>query len=264
MILEKIAADTAERVKMQKRRIPLSQMRELAEKRGKETGFPFLKALRQPGLSVICEVKKASPSKGVIAPEFPYLQIAAEYEAAGAAAISVLTEPHFFLGSNDYLREIRQAVRIPLLRKDFTIDEYQIYEAKTLGADAVLLICSLLDEGQFASYLALAHSLGMDVLAEAHDCGEIQRALSAGANIIGVNNRNLRDFSIDVQNSICLRNMVPKDVIFVAESGIWSGEDTRILQEVGADAVLVGEALMKSPDKAAFLAELRGEQHEQN
>ena len=136
MILEKIAADTAERVKTQKRRIPLSQMRELAEKRGKETGFPFLKALRQPGLSVICEVKKASPSKGVIAPEFPYLQIAAEYEAAGATAISVLTEPHFFLGSNDYLREIRQAVRIPLLRKDFTIDEYQIYEAKTLGADA--------------------------------------------------------------------------------------------------------------------------------
>jgi indole-3-glycerol phosphate synthase len=258
MILEQIASDTRERVDAKKRTFSLPQLREQAEKMTGETGFQFCKSLRQPGLSVICEVKKASPSKGMIAEAFPYVEIAKEYEAAGAAAVSVLTEPHFFLGSDAYLREIRQAVQIPLLRKDFTIDEYQIYEAKTLGADAVLLICSLLGENQLASYLALAHSLGMDALVEAHDCGEIQCALRAGADIIGVNNRNLRDFSVNVQNSLALRNFVPPDTVFVAESGIQSGADTRILREAGVDAVLVGETMMKSPQKAALLAEFRG------
>ncbi len=259
MILEKIAADTRERVEAQKRQLPFAKLRTQAEKLENQSDFPFQKALRSPGLSVICEVKKASPSKGVIAEEFPYVPIAKEYEAAGAAAISVLTEPHFFLGRNEYLAEIRQAVRVPLLRKDFVIDEYQIYEAKILGANAVLLICALLEEEQLAAYQALAHSLGIDVLIEAHDCGEIQSALRAGAGIIGVNNRNLRNFSVDVQNSLHLREMVPREVIFVAESGIQSGADTKALREAGVDAVLVGEAMMKSSDKAAMLAELRGE-----
>ncbi len=221
------------------------------------TGFPFEAALRQPGISFICECKKASPSKGVIAEDFPYLQIAREYEAAGAAAISVLTEPKWFLGSPEYLREIAAEVACPCLRKDFIIDEYQIYEARALGAAAVLLICSLLGDEELARFQALAHRLGMNALVEAHDEAEIERALAVGARIIGVNNRNLKNFDVDLGHARRLRELVPPEVLFVAESGISGPADMPALREAGVDAVLVGEACMRAADKAAFIESLR-------
>lgn len=220
--------------------------------------FPFEKALRKPGISFICECKKASPSKGLIAPDFPYLKIAREYETAGADCISVLTEPKWFLGSDVYLREIVQAVSVPCLRKDFTVDEYMIYEAKVLGASAVLLICSILSEEQIREYLAVCETLGLSALVEAHDEEEVAKALRAGARIIGVNNRNLKDFTVDTNNSRRLRALIPAHILFVSESGVQGPEDVKRLAEVGVDAVLVGEALMRAEDKKAMLARLRG------
>ena len=257
MILEKIAEKTRERVEENKRKISLEQYRSMALER-KSTGVGFAKALREPGIGFICEVKKASPSKGIIAPHFPYLEIARDYEAAGANAISVLTEPYFFQGSNEYLSRIREAVSIPLLRKDFTVDEYMIYEAKAIGADAILLICTLLSDKQLGEYLELAHSLGLDALVEAHDEREIEMALGGGADIIGVNNRNLKDFTVDIGNSLRLRSLVPGNVLFVSESGMKTREDIARLQENGTDAVLIGEALMRSADKRAMLDDLAG------
>ncbi len=221
--------------------------------------FPFERALKKEGMSFICECKKASPSKGLIAPDFPYLKIAKEYEAAGADCISVLTEPKWFLGSDEYLREIAAAVKTPCLRKDFTVDDYMIYEAKVLGASAVLLICAVLSEQQIRDYIAVCDALGLSALVEAHDEGEIGMALNAGARIIGVNNRNLKDFTVDTENSRRLRALIPGDVVFVSESGVSSPEDVRRLREIGADAVLIGEALMRADDKKAKLGELRGE-----
>ena len=218
----------------------------------------FAEALRQSELSFICEVKKASPSKGVIAEEFPYLDIAAEYEQAGAAAISCLTEPYWFQGRDRYLREIASQVGIPVLRKDFTVDEYMIYEAKEMGAAAVLLICGILDDGQLKAYGQLTQELGMAALVEAHSEREVERALRAKAQVIGVNNRDLRTFQVDVGNSIRLRKMVPKEIPFVSESGIRTSQDMRVLYENGTDAVLIGETLMRAPDKKAMLRELRG------
>jgi indole-3-glycerol phosphate synthase len=232
---------------------PLAQIREEAFALPKGD-FAFEKALRKKKLSFICECKKASPSKGLIAPDFPYLQIAKEYEAAGADAISVLTEPREFLGSDAYLREIAAAVNIPCLRKDFTVDEYMIYEAKLLGA-AVLLICALLTEEQIRKYMDICDKLGLSALVEAHDEAEVKMALNAGARIIGVNNRNLKDFSVDLNNSANLREMVPADIIFVAESGIKDAEDVKAAVKMGASAVLVGEALMRAEDKKKKLAE---------
>jgi len=257
-ILDELADCARERTAQAKRALPPEELRAMAEAlpRG---DFALERALRRPGVSFLCECKRASPSRGLIAEEFPYLQIAREYEAAGADAISVLTEPNYFLGSDAILREIAGAVKIPCLRKDFTVDEYMIYEAKTLGAAAVLLICSLLDEGQLAEYLALCGALGLDALVEAHDEREIGAALRAGARIVGVNNRNLRDFSVDMDNSRRLRALVPPEALFVAESGVKSAQDVRRLSELGADAVLVGEALMRAADKGAKLRELRGE-----
>ena len=220
--------------------------------------FAFEEALKKPGVSFICECKKASPSKGIIAPDFPYLEIAKEYEAAGADGISVLTEPKWFLGSDRYLQEIAEAVSVPCLRKDFTVDAYMIYEAKLLGAAAVLLICSILPETALKEYIGLCDELGLSALVEAHDREEVQKALRAGARMIGVNNRNLADFSVDTENSRRLRALIPPDVIFVSESGVRTGEDVAKLREIGADAVLVGETLMRAPDKTAKLAELRG------
>lgn len=220
--------------------------------------FVFEQALRQEGMSFICEVKKASPSKGIIAKEFPYLQIARAYQQAGAAAISVLTEPQFFLGSDAYLQQIRQEVNIPLLRKDFVIDAFQIQQAAALGADAVLLICAILSPAQLAEYLQVANSLGLSCLVEAHNAEEVQTALEAGARIIGVNNRDLRTFTVDTATSINLRALVPPDVLFVSESGIHTAEDVTILHQHGVNAVLVGEALMRSADKTQALAALRG------
>lgn len=257
MILDEIAEYTKERVRALKAHKSLYAVRDEAE--GRPQGKDFRAALAAPGLSVIAELKKASPSKGVIAPDFTdiYLRKAAEYEAGGAAAISCLTEPQFFQGSDAYLQAVRQRVELPILRKDFTLDEYQIYEAKCIGADAVLLICSLLSAAQLGEYLAQAQELGLSALVEAHTAGEVQQALAAGAEIIGVNNRNLKDFSVNPVNSLRLRDAIPASKIFVAESGIKCAADTQALKQAGVQAVLVGEALMRSADAAAMLKEMR-------
>ncbi len=244
------------RVEQAKKTVSLEQVKEQALLIKKEE-FVFEKTLKKPGLSFICECKKASPSKGLIARDFPFLQIAREYEDAGADCISVLTEPKWFLGKDAYLREISQVVTVPCLRKDFTVDEYMIYEAKALGASAVLLICTILSEAQMKEYLAVCEALGLSALVEAHDETEVEMALSAGARIIGVNNRNLKDFTVDTQNSRRLRALLPEDVLFVAESGVQGPEDVRQLTQIGADAVLVGEVLMRAADRRKMLIELR-------
>ena len=220
--------------------------------------FCFEQALRGDGLSFICEIKKASPSKGIIAGHFPYLDIAAEYERAGADCISCLTEPKWFLGSDQIFADIRAHVRTPMIRKDFTVDEYQIYQAKLMGADAVLLICAILDTPTIARYLELCDRLGLSALVEAHDAAEIRSAVEAGARLIGVNNRNLKDFSVDFSNAARLRDLIPVDCLYVAESGVSRAEDVAALREIGADAVLMGEVLMRARDKAALLARMRG------
>ena len=257
MILEEIAARTVQRVAEEKAAVPLSEMKKRAEALDANTGFPFRKALSGDEISFICEVKRASPSKGLIAPDFPYLDIARDYERAGASAISCLTEPFWFKGRDEYLAEISNAVTIPVLRKDFTVDEYMIYQAKTLGASAVLLICSILSKEQLSEYLGIAHSLGLSALVEAHDEDEVRTALSVGAGIIGVNNRDLRTFTVDI-NSARLRKLVPPEILFVSESGIKTAADIEALRSNGTNAVLIGETLMRSPDKKAALDELRG------
>lgn len=258
MILDKIAASSRARVEKCMERIPLDVMIKEAASMNTDTGFPFEKALRGQNINFICEIKKASPSKGLISPDFPYLQIAGEYEEAGAAAISVLTEPEYFLGRDEYLIEIQKEVSIPVLRKDFTVDPYQIYEAKVLGASAVLLICALLDAEAIGEFIAICDRLGLSALVEAHDEMQIESALSAGARIIGVNNRNLKDFTVDINNSITLRKMVPENILFVAESGIKTKEDIAALRKAHVNGVLIGETLMRSPDKKSVLQELRG------
>ena len=258
MILDEIAAKTKERIEARKREYPMAEIRAAAKSMDSNTGFPFEKALAKPGMSFICEVKKASPSKGVIAEHFPYVEIGREYENAGADAMSILTEPFYFQGSNDYLTAIRREVSIPLLRKDFTVDEYMLYEAKEIGADAVLLICAILSQTQLEEYAGIARELGLSALVEAHDEQEIQMALKAGAGIIGVNNRNLKDFTVDISNSIRLRELVPGDILFVSESGMKTRADIARLEENGTNAVLIGETFMRSDDKAGMLRELRG------
>ena len=259
-ILDTIAEKTKERMEAEKRSLPLSELKARALEKEKHPGEVgrFEKALSAEGMSFICEVKKASPSKGVIAEDFPYLQIAGEYEAAGAGAMSVLTEPFFFQGKDDFLREIRRKVSLPLLRKDFTVEEYMIWQARDMRADAVLLICSILSEMQLSEYLGLSRELGLSALVEAHDEREVEMALSAGAGVIGVNNRNLKDFTVDVENSIRLRALVPGDRIFVSESGMKTRKDIARLEEAGVNAVLIGETLMRSGDKKRALEELAG------
>lgn len=298
MILDEIAEKTKKRVAEQKKKVPLEEMKRRAlDIVARETNngsspyskFLFRDNLAADGISFICEVKKASPSKGLIAPDFPYVEIAKEYEAAGASAISVLTEPFYFQGSNQFLMDIKKEVNIPLLRKDFTVDEYMIYEAKVIGASAVLLICAILDDEQLASYLQLAHELGMSALVEAHDEEEVRRAIACGAGIIGVNNRDLRTFTVDIMNSVRLRKLIPdmvpakrsqmkesikgstkgpdpfvecsvhQKMVYVSESGIKTKEDIDRLKENGTDAVLIGETFMRSSDKKKLFAELRGE-----
>lgn len=256
-ILDQLADYARQRVEEAKRQTPLAEIKQqaLALPKG---DFRFEKALAKPGLSFICECKKASPSKGLIAADFPYLQIAKEYEAAGADAISVLTEPKWFLGSDRYLEEIASAVSTPCLRKDFTVDDYMIYEAKLLGASALLLLCAILDDAQLREYLALCDGLGLSALVEAHDEAEVDRALNAGARILGVNNRDLKNFTVDTENSRRLRARIPEDVLFVSESGVRTAEDVARLAAIGADAVLIGETLMRAPDKTAKLRELKG------
>lgn len=258
MILQEIAEDTRKRVEEAKKKVSFEEIKEKACSMETETGFPAEERLRREGIHFICEVKKASPSKGLIAKEFPYIQIAKEYEEAGADLISCLTEPHYFQGSDQYLSEIKKEVSIPVLRKDFTIDAYQIYEAKVLGADLVLLICALLSEETLREYIDICDSLGLSALVEVHDEDEMKMAVQAGARIIGVNNRNLKDFTVDIKNSTRLRAMAPEEVIFVAESGIRTAEDIAELKEARVNGVLIGETLMRSPDKKAKILELLG------
>lgn len=268
MILDTIAGSTRRRVERKKELCPTEHMRKLAYERlerelgtagtaGTAGNLPFREALARPGISFICEVKKASPSKGLISPEFPYLDIAKEYQEAGADAISVLTEPEFFLGADRYLEEIRQAVDVPLLRKDFTVDEYQIYEAKAMGASAVLLICSLLDRERLKEYMGICRELGLSPLVEAHSDEETVMAAEAGADIIGINNRNLKTFEVDFTNALKLRRLVDRGTVFVAESGIRTPEDIELLAMNQVDAVLIGETLMRASDRKKALAELK-------
>ena len=259
MILDTIARSTAKRIRAAKENLPLLQLKEIVHEVDCDTDFQFEKQLSRPGMNFICELKKASPSKGLIVSEFPYLDIAKEYESAGAAAISVLTEPEYFLGSDKYLQEIAAEVNIPCLRKDFIIDEYQIYEAKLLKASAVLLICALLDGETIKQYIKLCDSLGLSALVEVHNENEMRSAIYANARIIGVNNRNLHDFTVDIGNSTNLRALAPNDIIFVAESGIKTAEDISVLRNNGINAVLIGETLMKAENKMKMLNELRGE-----
>ena len=256
MILETIADANRVRYEEIEKQVPLEVIKQKALSMETDNEFPFEKALAGKDISFICEVKKASPSKGIIAEDFPYVQIAKDYENAGASAISVLTEPKWFKGENAFLEEISKNVSIPLLRKDFTVCEYQIYEAKTIGASAVLLICSLLDTDTIRRWIKLCDSLGLSALVEAHTADEVYSAIAAG--VIGVNNRNLRDFTVDINNCTKLRKLVPDNIIFVAESGIKTRADIKVLENAGVNAVLIGETLMRNPDKKAALDELSG------
>lgn len=262
-VLSKIADATRARVQRQEESEPLEEVRHRAlavaakERQEGVFEFPFERALAAPGMSFICEIKRASPSKGLIAPDFPYLQIASDCQRAGAAAISCLTEPQWFKGSDEILRQVADHVGIPVLRKDFVVDEYMIYQAKLCGASAVLLICSILEEGQLARYIGLCHQLGMSALVEAYQPEEVPMALRAGARVVGVNNRDLRTFDVDFGRSIDLRPLVGPDRLFVSESGVTSAEDVRRLADAGVDAVLVGETLMRAPSKQTALDELR-------
>ena len=263
MILDDLANSTRRRIEKQKEGYSFDNIKRDAEilaakdMEVQEFDYPFEEALGKEGLSIISEVKKASPSKGVIAEEFPYLDIAKEYEAAGADAISCLTEPERFRGSDIYLQEIVGVTTIPVLRKDFTVDPYMIYQAKLMGASAVLLIAAILSDKELKEYFELADTLGLSCLFEAHDAEEVKRCLDAGARIVGVNNRNLKDFSVDINNSIRLRDMVPSDIIFVSESGIMTPSDVKALYDNGTDAVLIGEMLMRSSDKTGLIHELK-------
>jgi len=257
-ILDQLADYARYRVAEAEKKIPETEMRRQAEAMDSDTGFPFEKALAAPGISFITEVKKASPSKGLIAPDFPYLEIAEDYQKAGASAISCLTEPKWFQGSDQYLKEIAEHVSIPVLRKDFTVSPYMIWQAKTLGASAVLLICAILDEKELKEYREIAAGVGLSALVEAHDEKEVDMALRSGARIIGVNNRNLKDFTVDIRNSERLRKLIPEDIIFVSESGIRTADDVARLRKNGTDAVLIGETLMRSRDKKGMLDALRG------
>lgn len=256
-MLEKIVAKTKERLIEAKSNKSLDELKGEVSSLDINDEFQFKKALKDPEIAIIAEVKKASPSKGLIAEDFDYIEIAKDYEQAGASAISVLTEPYFFQGSNDFLKEISENVSIPILRKDFTIDEYMIYEAKLLGASAILLIVSILDANQLKEYLDLAHELGLSAIVETHDADEIRTAMDAGAGIIGVNNRDLADFTVDINNSINLRRLVSEDIIFISESGIKTKEDVSRLKENNVDAVLIGETLMRSDDKKSLILELK-------
>ena len=263
MILDELAELTRVRIEKQKKEYsPIDLQRDVEllaarEMEVQEFDYPFEEALSRKELSIISEVKKASPSKGIIAEDFPYLDIAKEYQASGADAISCLTEPDRFKGSDEYLKAITKEVTIPVLRKDFTIDPYMIYQAKLFGASAVLLIAAILSDKELKQYFELADTLGLSCLFEAHDAEEVKRCLAAGARIVGVNNRNLKDFTVDINNSVRLREMVPDDIIFVSESGMSKPEDIKILKENGTDAVLIGEMLMRSADKKSLIREIK-------
>lgn len=257
-ILEELANYARERVAADKLRVPLDDLKAAVNSsKSVDGGKKFLAALKRPGLSFICEIKKASPSKGIIAEEFPYVDIARAYELAGADCVSCLTEPKYFLGSDEIFRAVRAEISLPILRKDFTVDEYQLYQAKVMGADAVLLICAILDTATLERFLGVCEELRLAALVEAHDEREITSAITAGARIIGVNNRNLKNFSVDFTNAARLRELIPPEKIYVAESGVKTPTDVATLKRIGADAVLIGETLMRASDKRAELQRLR-------
>ena len=258
-ILEELAALARERVKADQQKLSEPEMQALAAAAGKGGGSRFTAALAKPGISFICEIKRASPSKGLIAPDFPYTEIAREYEAAGADCISCLTEPRYFLGSDEIFREVRRVSSLPMIRKDFTVSLYQLDQARVMGADAALLIVSLMDREMLKACLRRCEELGIAALTETHDEAEIRTAVDAGARIIGINNRILKDFSVDFSNTARLRDLIPTDRICVAESGVRGPEDVARLRAVGADAVLIGETLMRTADKAACLKALKEE-----
>ena len=256
-ILETIAQHARVRVEEDRKRLSIEAMKAEAENLGKGNGKAFYDAVARPGMSFICEVKKASPSKGIIDPVFDYRRIAAEYESAGADCISCLTEPKWFLGSDEIFRDIRSGTGIPMLRKDFVVDPYQIYQARVMGSDCVLLICALLDAETLGRYLQICEDLGLAALTEAHDAEEISQAVNAGARMIGVNNRNLKDFTVDLTNAERLREEIPADRLYVSESGVRTPADAAVMKAAGADAILVGEALMRAPSKAVALSSFR-------
>lgn len=256
-ILDKLAKLAIERVETEKEIVSLEEMQSKAFAMPKKN-FEFEKALRGEDIRFICEVKKASPSKGMIAEDFPYTNIAKDYEKAGASAVSVLTEPEYFKGDNRYVEEISHNISLPIIRKDFTVDEYMIYQARVIGASAILLICAILDTETISKYIKICDSLGLSALVETHDESDIQSALNAGARLIGVNNRNLKDFTVDINNCIRLRKQIPKEITFVAESGIKTADDINLLRQSDVNAVLIGETLMRAEDKKKMLDELRG------
>lgn len=258
-VLQEIKEYTLERIKKERTAVPIELLKEKCRDVPLKKTGTFADVLKKNGMSFICEIKKASPSKGVISEDFPYMNIAGEYERAGADCISCLTEPHWFMGSDKIFKEVRGAVKIPMLRKDFTVDEYQIYQAKLMGADAVLLICSILSTADLEKYLKICSDLSIDALVETHNAVEISAALSAGAEIIGVNNRNLNDFSVDFSNAAVLRGLVPSNKLFISESGVHSADDIKVLKEIGADGVLIGETLMRAENKSDMLKKLRGD-----
>ena len=256
-ILDQLAGYAKERVLADKKNISLETIRQMAQAGPAACGEKFYEAVARPGMSFICEVKKASPSKGIIDPVFDYMSIARDYEASGADAVSCLTEPRWFLGSDEIFCEIRSKIRLPMLRKDFIVDEYQLYQSKLMGADCVLLICALLPEKTIRRYLDICAELGLAALVETHDEEEILKAVNAGARMIGVNNRNLKDFSVDLENASRLRKLIPEGRLYVAESGVRTPEDAARLKAAGANAILVGEAMMRAQDKAGFLKEMK-------
>lgn len=259
-ILDELANYSRLRVETDKQKISLEEIKLAAQNSKLGNGEKFISALKRPNLSFICEVKKASPSKGIIAENFPYLEIAKEYAAAGADCISCLTEPKYFLGSDEIFTEIRAAVKVPMLRKDFTVDEYQIYQAKAMGADAVLLICAILSTAEVEKFLTICEELKICAIVETHDEAEIKSALSAGASIIGVNNRNLKNFTVDFETAAKLRDLIPAEKIYIAESGVKTPADISTLKKIGADAVLIGETLMRAENKIEMLKSLRAAQ----
>lgn len=255
-MLDKIIAQKVQEVARRKKTTPVSR---LEDKIGRARPVrDFRVALRLEGMSLIAEVKKASPSKGVLLEDVDPVDLAGVYESSGARAISVLTDEKFFHGSLKDLAKVRQSVSVPCLRKDFTIDEYQIYEARANSADAILLIVRILSDQQIKDYLALAEQLGMAALVETHDAAEIDRALKAGASIIGINNRNLDTFEVDYNTTLLLRKLVPGGVVLVSESGIHTREQVVRLEDGGVDAILVGEALVTSSNIRAKIRELLG------
>ncbi|MEI0525840.1 indole-3-glycerol phosphate synthase TrpC [Brachyspira murdochii] len=256
-ILDNIVEKTKERVEINKKNISLQRIRELAENKSNNNNFLFENSIKK-SVSFICEVKKASPSKGIISNDFDYINIAKDYERAGASALSCLTEPYYFLGSNEYLENIKKNISIPVLRKDFTIDEYMIYEAKAINADAVLLIAAILDKNQLADYFSLADSLGLSVIVEVHDEDDLNKALSSNTRIIGINNRNLKTFETSIKNTFDLIKLIPENIISISESGIKSREDIKLLEENKVNAVLIGEQLMRQKDKIKEIKTLMG------